>query len=179
MKESVYLIGCRAVGKSSIGRQLAQRLSYVYLDTDTMITEKHGQSVAEIVREGGWQRFRAYEKEVLEELQNRRQCVVATGGGAIIHSKLWPHLKKQGNVIWLTAALDVLFSRIRADQQTDVLRPSLTGNDVCQELENILAERSPLYKAAADYTIDTGVMDIDSAVSKIEDFLQEPIHNRE
>ena len=176
MKEIVYLIGCRAVGKSAIGRQLAQRLSYVYLDTDAMIIENHGQSVAEIVEEGGWQQFREYEKEVLHGIQNRRQCVVATGGGAILHSKLWPHLKKRGTVIWLTAALDVLFSRIRADQQTDALRPSLTGKDVCQELEDVLDERFPLYKAAADYTIDTGVMDIASAVSKIEDFLQEPIH---
>ncbi len=178
MKENVYLIGCRAVGKSSIGKILAQRLAYVYLDTDTMITENHGQSVAEIVEEGGWQQFREYEKEVLQELQSWHQCVVATGGGAIVHSEVWPQLKKQGSVIWLTAGLDVLFSRIRSDQQTDALRPSLTGKDVCQELEDILAERSSLYKAAADYTIDTGVMDIASAVSEIEDFLQDPIHKQ-
>lgn len=173
MKENVYLIGCRAVGKSSIGKMLAQKLSYVYLDTDAMITETHGQSVAEIVEEGGWQQFREYEREVLQELQTRRQCVVATGGGAIVHSELWTHLKKEGSVVWLIAGLDVLCSRIRADQQTDALRPSLTGNDVCQELETILAERSPLYEAAADYTINTGVMDIASAVSEINDFLQE------
>jgi len=173
MKESVYLVGCRAVGKSSIGKMLAQKLSYVYLDTDVMITEKHGQSVTEIVEASGWQRFREYEKEVLQELQSRRQCVVATGGGAIVHSELWPHLKKQGCVIWLTAGLDVLCSRIRGDQQTDALRPSLTGKDVCRELEDILAERSPLYKAVADYTIDTGVMNIADAVLGIECFLQE------
>ena len=173
MKESVYLIGCRAVGKSSIGKMLAQKLSYVYLDTDAMITEKHGQSVTEIVEAGGWQRFREYEEEVLRELQSRCQCVVATGGGAIVHSKLWPHLKKQGCVIWLTAALDVLCSRIRGDRQTDGQRPSLTGNDVCRELEDILAERSPLYEAAADYTIDTGVMNIADVVSEIQGFLQE------
>lgn len=173
MKKNVYLIGCRAVGKSSIGKMLAQKLSYVYLDTDAMITENHGQSVAEIVEADGWRKFREYEEDVLQELQNRRQCVVATGGGAIVHSELWPHLKKKGSVIWLTAGLDVLCSRIRGDQQTDALRPSLTGNDVCQELEDILAERSPLYEAAADYTIDTGAMDITSAVSEIEDFLRE------
>jgi shikimate kinase len=173
MKENVYLIGCRAVGKSSIGKKLAQKLSYAYFDTDVMITESQNQSVTEIVERCGWQQFRKYEKEVLQQLQSKQQCVVATGGGAIVHSELWPHLKKQGRVVWLTASLDVLYARIRNDNQTDVLRPSLTGKDVCRELEDVLKERSLLYKAASDYIVDTGKFDVSGAVSAIEQYLME------
>ncbi len=108
MKESVYLIGCRAVGKSSIGRELAHTLSWSFLDTDTLITEKFGQTVAAIVEDGGWKKFRNAEKEILLQLQNKKKCVVATGGGAILHSDVWPELKKLGNVIWLTADLATL-----------------------------------------------------------------------
>lgn len=173
MKKSVYLIGCRATGKSSVGKKLAQELSYDYLDTDTMIIEGLGQSVAEIVKQRGWQQFRKYEREVLRQTLGRQRYVVATGGGAIIHSELWPKLKKEGRVVWLKASLEVLCSRIRNDHQTEELRPSLTGKDVCQELEAILTERSSLYEAVADYVIDTGVMDVAGAASEIKHYLME------
>ena len=171
MKESVYLIGCRAVGKSSIGKALANKLSYVYLDTDTMITDSQGKNVAEIVAADGWSHFRENEKEVLRQLVDRDHCVVATGGGAILHTELWPPLKKQGTVIWLTASLETLCKRIQADTQTDTLRPSLTGGDICQELEVVLNERSPLYETAADFIVDTGILDVGGAVTEIENYL--------
>ncbi len=173
MKQSAYLIGCRATGKSSVGKKLAQELAYDYLDTDTIITESQGQSVAEIVKQSGWQQFRKYEKEALRQTLGRQRCVVATGGGAIIHDELWPKLKKEGCVIWLTASLEVLCSRIRSDQQTEGLRPSLTGKDICQELEDVLTERLSLYEAAADCVIDTGLMDVSDAVSEIKQYLME------
>ena len=167
MKESVFLIGCRAVGKSSIGKKLAERLSCAYLDTDSMITDSLGCSVAKIVEKDGWQQFRDQEKKVLQQLPEMEHCVVATGGGAILHTAEWAELKKKGKVVWLTADPDVLCARIRADTQSDTLRPSLTGKDICRELEEVLAERSPLYDAAADCIIDTGKMDVAAAVSEI------------
>lgn len=171
MKESIYLIGCRAVGKSSIGRKLAQSLSCPFLDTDSMIIENQGQTVAAIVREEGWQKFREYEKGVLAQLLEYEKCVVATGGGAILHREVWPHLKKQGTVVWLRADIDILCQRIQGDRQSKTQRPSLTGNDVCLELEEVLAERSPLYEATADCSVDTGEMSVDKVVSEIEHYL--------
>ena len=173
MKESVFLIGCRAVGKSSVGKKLAEKLFCAYFDTDTMITDALGRSVAEIVKNGGWQQFRDQEKRVLQQLPEMAQCVVATGGGAILHSDEWSALKKKGKVIWLTAESDVLCARIRADGQSDSLRPSLTGEDICRELEEVQAERSPLYAAAADCIIDTGKMDVDTAVFEILRLMEE------
>jgi len=178
MQESVFLIGCRAVGKSSIGKKLAEKLFCAYLDTDTMIVDSLGRSVAEIVKKDGWQRFRDQEKKVLQQLLEKERCVVATGGGAILHTAEWAELKKKGKVVWLTADPDVLCTRIRADARSDALRPSLTGKDICRELEEVLAERSPLYDAVADFSIDTGKMDVVAAVSEILLLMEEKNHGR-
>ena len=167
MKESIYLIGGRAVGKSSIGAKLAHSLGYKFLDTDTLITEKCGYSVAEIVSSEGWQVFREYEKQVLSRLIPIKSCVVATGGGAILHRELWRELKNKAEVVWLMADSAILCARIAEDQLSAAQRPSLTGKDICQELEDILAERSALYRETADCIIDTGKMTIDEAVRKI------------
>jgi len=168
MKDCVYLIGCRAVGKSSIGMELAKRLGYEFLDTDTLIVGKKKASVATIVAEEGWQGFRKVENEVLSELRDRNHCVVATGGGAILHRDIWLELKKQGQVIWLTADLEILCERLRLDLYSETLRPSLTGKDICQELGDILIERKPLYRETADIVVDTGKMTVTEAVHFIE-----------
>ncbi|MEA3467296.1 MAG: shikimate kinase AroL [Thermodesulfobacteriota bacterium] len=168
MKDCVYLIGGRAVGKSSIGVKLADKLGYEFLDTDILVTDEHGCSVAEIVEREGWQAFRKYEKQVLARLVGRKGCVVATGGGAILHRELWAQLKKQGTVVWLTADSKVLCDRIAADQQSESLRPSLTGKGVYQELEQVLKKRNPLYRETADCLVDSGAMTVYDAVQAIE-----------
>ena len=167
MKESLYLIGGRAVGKSSIGVKLANKLGYKFLDTDTLITDECGCSVAEIVSNEGWKVFRGFEKSVLLQLIPQKSCVVATGGGAILHRELWKELKKQAEVVWLMADSSTLRSRIASDHHTVVQRPSLTGKDIYQELEAVLAERNPLYRETADHIIDTAELTIDEAVQAI------------
>ena len=167
MKKSIYLIGGRAVGKSSIGKKLAQRLGYKFFDTDTLITDKHCCSVAEIVSCEGWQAFREYEKQVLSRLIPMTSCVVATGGGAILHREQWRELKKTAVIIWLMADPAILCARIAGDQLSAAQRPSLTGKNIFQELKDVLTERNPLYRKTADCIIDTGKMTIDEAVPKI------------
>ncbi len=168
MKESVYLIGGRAVGKSSIGVRLARKLGYRFFDTDTLITDECGCSVAEIVARDGWQSFREHEKHVLRQLGLQKSCVVATGGGAILHREQWLELKNLGIVIWLKADTAILRERILGDQNSMGQRPSLTGKDICQELEDVLTERNPLYREIADFVIDSGKMTVDEAVQAIE-----------
>jgi shikimate kinase len=175
MKKSVYLIGGRAVGKSSIGVKLAQRLGYEFLDTDTLITEECGCSVAAIVEREGWPAFREYERQVLLRLAGRESCVVATGGGAILHREVWPELKKQGKVVWLTADLTILCERIAGDHHSLAQRPSLTGKDICQELKEVLAERNPLYRETADCIIDSGAMMVYDAVQAIEEICRQSV----
>lgn len=168
MKESVYLIGGRAVGKTSIGTRLARRLGYRFFDTDTLITDECDCSVAEIVARDGWQAFREHEKRILLRLCQQKSCVVATGGGAILHREQWQELKKHGKVIWLKADTAILCERIAKDRHSTGQRPSLTGKDICREMEDVLRERYPLYRETADYTIDCGKMTVDEAVQEIE-----------
>jgi shikimate kinase len=168
MKNCVYLIGCRAVGKSSIGVELAKRIGYDFLDTDALIVAKKNSTVATIVAEDGWQGFRKLESEVLSELSGRQHCVVATGGGAILHPEIWQELKKQGQVVWLHADHAILCDRLRMDRNSEALRPSLTGKDICQELGEVLAKRNPLYSELADIVVDTGILTVVEAVHCIE-----------
>jgi shikimate kinase len=171
MKKMIYLIGGRAVGKSSIGAALAQQLGYEFLDTDTLITDDCGCSVAEIVERKGWDAFRTYEEKVLQGLIGRQACVVATGGGAILHRSVWSELKKRNLVVWLRADLAILHKRLAADLHSDSLRPSLTGKNIFQELEEVLQERNPLYKETAHSIIDSGVLSVSDAVLAIEELL--------
>ncbi len=169
MKDNVYIIGGRAVGKTSVGAALAHHLDLKFLDTDILITEACGRSVAEIVKQEGWAAFRKYEEKVLQDLLGCQGCVVATGGGAILHRTIWPELQKQGLVVWLQADLSTLCGRIAADSNSESLRPSLTGKDVYQELSEVLRERNPLYKDTADCIIDSGKLLLSDTVHTIEE----------
>ena len=164
MKEIIFLIGFRAVGKTTVGRQLADRLGFSFLDTDILICDKKGATVNDIVEAEGWDGFRRSEQEVLQGLGEQRRCVIATGGGAILHRHLWPFLKEHGPVVWLTADPDILCQRIQADSG---LRPSLSGIGVCEEVREILAFREPLYRETADIIVDTGKLSVPEVVDKI------------
>lgn len=167
MKEIIFLIGFRAVGKTTVGRQLADRLGFSFLDTDILICEKKGATVNDIVQAEGWDGFRRCEQEVLQGLGEQRRCVIATGGGAILHRHLWPLLKEHGPVVWLTADPDILCQRILADSASDGLRPSLSGIGVCEEVREILALREPLYRETADIIVDTGKLSVPEVLELI------------
>jgi len=167
MKEIIFLIGFRAVGKTTVGRQLADRLGFSFLDTDLLICDKKGATVNDIVKAEGWDGFRRCEQEVLQRLGEQRRCVIATGGGAILHRHLWPLLKERGHVVWLTAGPDILCQRIQADSASDGLRPSLSGKEVCAEVREILALREPLYRETADIIVDTGQLSVSEVLELI------------
>jgi len=168
MKEIVFLIGFRAVGKTTIGKKLAERLGFAFLDTDTLICEKKGATVNAIVQAEGWDGFRRCEQEVLRGLETCRRCVIATGGGAILHQHLWSVLKEYGYVVWLTAESDIICQRIQADSISLGQRPSLTGKSVCAEVREIMAVREPLYRETADLVVDTGALSVPQVVDLVE-----------
>ena len=160
MKEIIFLIGFRGVGKTTVGRQLADRLGFAFLDTDVLICARKGATVHEIVKAEGWDGFRRCEQEVLQELGGQQRCVIATGGGAILHRHLWLLLKEHGHVVWLAADPDVLCQRILADSGSAGQRPSLSGKGVCDEVREILALREPMYRETADIIVDTGRLSV-------------------
>jgi shikimate dehydrogenase len=148
---NIVLIGMRGSGKTAVGKILAQRLGRELIEMDELIAEKAGLSIPQIVKEHGWEGFRDLEAELTAEVSGRDNIINATGGGVVIREPNVSRLKQNGLVVWLTASIDTLLERIGDDDQ----RPSLTGKSRREDMEITLAERQPLYRKAADITIDT------------------------
>lgn len=166
----IILVGFRATGKSSVGRLLAAHLGVEFLDMDQLLTVRHG-TISQVVAEHGWDFFRAREKELLRELVDRPEGVIATGGGAVLHQELWPPMRETGLVVWLTSTLELICQRLATDPASVSQRPSLTGRDIRAETATVLAEREPLYRAAAHLAVDSN-RPVAEVAGEIEALLQ-------
>jgi len=154
-KEKVILTGYRATGKSSIGKILADLLGFDFIDTDLAIEKRQGESIAEMVGRGGWDLFRRKEEDMLLELCRRRNIVIASGGGSVIHENAWKKLRKNALSVWLTVDIKTICQRLAADSNTDDQRPALTEMGTMDEISMVLTERQPLYEKSSDLTINT------------------------
>ena len=168
----VVLTGFRATGKTSVGRKLAHLSGYRFVDTDAMIVKRLGCSVAESVKQHGWQVFRQLEEQVLLECAALKKTVLATGGGAIMHHRAWQLLREHGTVIWLKADPATLLLRLHNDPNSSGQRPSLrsTTSGVqgpAEETAALLAEREPLYRAGSDLAVDTQGITPDTVAASI------------
>ncbi|MGD9947930.1 MAG: shikimate kinase [Desulfobulbus sp.] len=154
---NIVLTGFRATGKSTVGKILAQRLGYTYLDIDIEICRQFGSTVAEIVARYGWAHFRQAEAKLLGELRSQSNMVIATGGGAIEHYVQWQSMRQVSFVVWLDADVDTLKKRISSDPASAHQRPNLSlGNSSAEdETDKILQRRTPLYFAGSDLRLDT------------------------
>lgn len=151
---SIFLVGPRGSGKSSVAELLASRLSLPARDTDSLAEEAAGMSVAELVTARGWPAFRELERAALAEAA-ALGGIIATGGGAVLLPENRDLMRGQGRVFYLCAPLRLLCARLARNPRPD-LRPALTDLAPAAELAAVLAERAPLYKAAAHYIIDAG-----------------------
>lgn len=152
---NLFLIGYRCTGKTTVGRTLAEGLGWPFVDTDRMIVETSGLSIARMVESSGWSFFRQQERQALETVVAGDHQVVATGGGIVLDARNVSALKKSGTVVWLTASEKIIQERMLADDATASSRPSLTGQGLIEEITRVLSERRPLYENAAQLVIDT------------------------
>ena len=164
---NIILIGYRASGKTSAGRELAGLLGRPFFDTDRMIFAKTGRTVREIVEAGGWQAFREVEKTVISELSGLDEVVIAAGGGAVMDPDNVSMLRAGGRFVWLRADARILALRMSKDLNGALQRPSLTGAGTLAEIEKVLAKRLPVYRAVADVVIDTAGKDPVEIASEI------------
>lgn len=168
MTSNIVLIGYRGCGKSTIGKLLAERTGKLYISTDGKITEKAGMSIPAIVEKHGWQYFRDLESSVVEEVSGLENFVIDTGGGVVLRGQNVGHLKKNGRLILLTAALEKIVERIQSDPNRPPLKE---GMSFMEEQKKVLEERAPIYKAAADFTVDTSNEPADSCVDRIISYI--------
>lgn len=173
MSKNIILIGYRATGKTTVGLQLATQLGLRFIDMDHEVEQRHGRSISEMVADQGWSYFRRLERDLLEELIGSRDLVISSGGGAILHQDLWPRVKASGLVVWLTADRKTIFQRLLGDDQTASQRPSLTGHDPFAEIDQVLAQREPMYRAGSHFAVDTGLLGLEEIVSLIVNRVRE------
>jgi shikimate kinase len=150
---SLYLVGPMGCGKTTVGPLVAAALNYRFLDTDGFIEQATSQTVAEIFAESGEAVFRQLETATLSSLAPQTRHVIATGGGIVLKSENWGHLR-QGVVLWLDAPIGLLAHRLAADTS----RPLLAGVDLTEKLTRLDQERRALY-AQADLHVPIGPSD--------------------
>ncbi len=141
---NLALIGFMATGKSSVGRLVARRLGYAFVDTDTIIEKRAGRPIAQIFAEEGEARFRLYEREVVQELKFRTSLVIATGGGLAVDPANLNSLKEHALVVCLWASHRTIWER--ACRNTH--RPLLQTSDPEGRIRDLLLARVPFYRKA-------------------------------
>ncbi len=151
----IFLTGYRATGKTTVGAILASRLGYECIDSDDEIEKRAGQSIAAIFAQQGEEHFRDLESEIVASLAQRDNAVVALGGGAILRQSNRDQIREHGTAVWLEADIETIQRRLSNDPLTTERRPNLTEQGLLQEVRQVLAERTPLYRASADLTIHT------------------------
>lgn len=160
---TVSLVGLPGSGKSTVGRQLARRLSLPFFDSDHVIEQRIGCSIREFFEREGEERFRDVEEAVLDELTQGEACVLSTGGGSALRAANRQHLHQRTQVIYLRSTPEEVFRRLRHDRN----RPLLQVADPLQRLRDLYAVRDPLYREAAHFVIETGRPSVATLVNMI------------
>ncbi len=152
---NLVLTGYRCTGKTTIGEILAEKLGWPLVAPDTLVQERAGRSIQEIVAAGGWEDFRRRDRETIADVAARDSRVISAGGGAVLDEENAKALRARGRVVLLTAAPETIWERMKADPKTAAERPNLTDLGGIAEIRNLLAERRPKYLAACHYEIQT------------------------
>lgn len=163
----VVLVGPMGAGKSTIGRMLAAKVGYGFLDTDHVIEERAGADIPWIFDVEGEAGFREREHQVLSELSSQKNVVLATGGGIVVRPDNRELLQGLENVIYLQASIDQLLSRTSKDKK----RPLLQVPDPRAKITELLDERDPLYRSVAIHTVATDCHGPKGTVQKILNLL--------
>ena len=150
--DNIFLVGLMGAGKTTVGRSLAVELGKTFHDTDHEIERRTGVKIALIFEIEGEAGFRAREAQVVDQLTQLSNVVLATGGGAVLDANNRKHLDHRGVVVYLHGQPKDLWHRTRHDKS----RPLLQNTDPLEKLHSLYRERDPLYREIADIVVDTG-----------------------
>lgn len=155
--KNIVLIGFMGSGKSTVGRELHQRLGYPLVDMDQVIEQRVGKSIATIFAEDGEDRFRDMETALLEELcdPSAPRRIISTGGGVVGRDRNRNLLRDLGYVVWLQAPIKVILDRTSKNRD----RPLLHSDDPAARVAALMEVREPLYQAASHLRVGTAGLD--------------------
>lgn len=164
---SVVLIGFMGTGKSSVGRRLALMTGWPRFDLDQMIATTLGMSITKIFARRGEEKFRDEESTALESIPTDQPAIIVTGGGIVLRQKNIRRLHKLGAVVCLTANVPTLLERLAGRSH----RPLVPRENRPEILTELLRVREPLYREAADLTIDTSGLTHEEVARQIRESL--------
>lgn len=165
--QNLFLIGPMGAGKSAVGRQLARLLQMTFIDTDDEIEARTGVDIPFIFEKEGEEGFRRRERKVIDELTQRDDIVLATGGGAVVDARNRNFLGARGFVVYLHTTVEQQLERTRRGRQ----RPLLEHDDPRQVLEELMVSRDPQYREIADLVVETDGRRVKAVASEIVDRL--------
>jgi len=166
-RDRILLVGMMGAGKTTVGRALAGRLGYTYMDSDHQVEARTGQTVREIFERRGEAAFREDERHALNEaLAVDRPLVVSVAGGAVLDPHNRERLRNSGLVVWLKASPETLARRVAGQAHETGHRP-LLGDAPLEALTRLYRDRAPLYEQLADVVIDVEERTAEQAVQEV------------
>lgn len=167
-KSNIVLIGFMGSGKSTIGKALAQRLNYSFIDSDVLIEDRIKMPISDYFKRYGEEKFRILEEEIISQIALTSEAVIATGGGVVKNPNNISNLKNNGTIFYLKGSPEHIFENVKYD----TTRPLLNTGNKLETIKSLLKERSPLYESASDMIIDIDHKSIEEIVVSILDCMR-------
>ena len=164
MKSNIVLIGFMGTGKTVVGKALAKKLNWEFIEVDSLIEQKAGKTIPEIFQQDGEIAFRELEIEVAKEVSQGENTVIACGGGVVLNQINIDRLRQKSSIIYLTASPAIILKRVSSDEEE---RPLLKTSDKAAKIRELLKFRKPFYERAADIKIDTSKLGVDATVEQV------------
>ncbi len=164
---NIFLIGLMGSGKTTVGKKLSGLLGFEFVDIDQELIQRTGVSISHIFELEGEDGFRERESRLLEELCQRSKTVISTGGGIVVRQENCEMMKSSGTVIYLDVPLSLLWSRLKDCRH----RPLLQVPDPKEKLIQLMQERSPQYRNAAEINLPVAYDSAAKTARKIQQIL--------
>ena len=162
----LILIGYRGTGKTTVARRVAELLELECFDADVEIEHRAGKSIRQFFDDDGEQAFRDREVQVIADLVQHGDSVLSLGGGAVMREETRQAIAP-GTVVWLTARPETVHQRMAEDTKTFQQRPNLTTGGGLAEITSLLCEREPVYRACADFIVETDAKSAEQVAQEI------------
>ena len=168
MKKNIFITGFSGSGKTSVGRAVARRLGWQFVDTDDLVVERAGKPISKVFAESGEPAFRELERESLVEAASGERRVVSTGGGLPMDEKNRCVMEQSGIVVCLEARPETVHRRLekQSRQRGAIVRPMLESEDPPARIRSLKADRQPGY-ALSHWTVHTDGMSPDEAAAEV------------
>ncbi len=166
-KQLIILIGFMGTGKSAVGKKLAKKTGFTYLDLDKQIEKDAGLTIPSIFERYGEAYFRSLESKAIQALKDRDKAVVATGGGAVLNSENLVAMKEAGLVIALDADIETLWKRLKSSRNRSLLKAS----DPKRRMKELYNARRHFY-SQAHHIVNTSGKSVEDVAQEILILLQ-------